>query len=307
MKFGPLKPKTIVGLIFYALIIFFLAFYLTTIDFSKIELGQINYYYLAVATVLAVFTRFVFAHIWKYFLTGLGAKIDKAQSRELVAVYAKAWLGRYIPGGITWVAGKIYFASQLGISKTKLAISSFLEALLQLVVVVATAAIVLSLDSRIQDLGPEVLWGLILMALLGLLVVIPPVFNRYAAAGYKLIRKTEISPENLPEAKAIVFGIGFFILTSLLSGLSLFFVAFAVFPQLTVADIWFVLGASNLASALSILAVFAPAGLGVREAIQLLALSVVMPAEQALVATVMMRLLSIIWDLMFLSLARVRK
>lgn len=307
MKFGPLQPKAIIGLVFYALIIIFIAFYLTTIDFSKIDFSQINYYYLAAATILALVTRFVFAHIWKYFLTGLGAKLGKAQSRKLIAVYAKAWLGRYLPGGITWVAGKIYFASQLGISKTKLAVSSFLEALLQLVVVLATAAIVLSFDSRIQDLGPEAVGALILLAVLGLFAVIPPVFNRYAAAGYKLIRKKEIAAENLPKSKALVFGIGFFIITSLLSGLSLFFVALAAYPQLRTEDIWFVLGASNLASALSILAVFAPAGLGVREAIQLVALSVVMPAEQALVATVLMRLLSIVWDLMFLSLARVRK
>ena len=66
----------------------------------------------------------------------------------------------------------------------------------------------------------------------------------------------------------------------------------------------FVLAASNLASAVSMVAVFAPAGVGVREAIQIAALLFVMSPEQAVAATLLMRLLSIAWDGLFLVLAR---
>jgi uncharacterized membrane protein YbhN (UPF0104 family) len=48
------------------------------------------------------------------------------------------------------------------------------------------------------------------------------------------------------------------------------------------------------------LAVFAPAGLGVRETVQLTMLLLVMPPEAALVATVLMRLWSIFMDAVFL-------
>jgi uncharacterized membrane protein YbhN (UPF0104 family) len=51
------------------------------------------------------------------------------------------------------------------------------------------------------------------------------------------------------------------------------------------------------------LAVFAPAGLGVRETVQLTMLLLVMPPETALVATVLMRLWSIVMDALFLALA----
>jgi uncharacterized membrane protein YbhN (UPF0104 family) len=51
------------------------------------------------------------------------------------------------------------------------------------------------------------------------------------------------------------------------------------------------------------LAVFAPAGLGVRETVQLTMLLLVMPAEAALVATVLMRLWSILMDALFLAAA----
>jgi uncharacterized membrane protein YbhN (UPF0104 family) len=51
-------------------------------------------------------------------------------------------------------------------------------------------------------------------------------------------------------------------------------------------------------------AIFAPAGLGVREAIQIAALMLVMDAETAVVATILMRLLSIVWDALFLGIAK---
>jgi len=54
---------------------------------------------------------------------------------------------------------------------------------------------------------------------------------------------------------------------------------------------------------LSMLAVFAPAGLGVREGIQLTMLLLVMSPEQALVATVLMRVWSIVTDALFAALA----
>jgi glycosyltransferase 2 family protein len=51
------------------------------------------------------------------------------------------------------------------------------------------------------------------------------------------------------------------------------------------------------------LAVFAPAGLGVREGVQLTMLLLVMSPEQALVATVLMRLWSIVMDALFATVA----
>ena len=83
-----------------------------------------------------------------------------------------------------------------------------------------------------------------------------------------------------------------FVVSSLLSGLALYFVALSVAPELGISDLMFVLAASNLASAVSMVAVFAPAGVGVREAIQIAALLFVMSPEQAVAATLLMRLLS---------------
>ena len=288
--------------IFYSLIAIFAFYYLKNINWAALASVQINWWWMAAATVASIGVRYWFAGIWLFLLRSLGAKLH-GQQNELYLVYAKSWLGRYIPGGATWILGKIYFATKLGISKAKLGISSFLEGALQIIVVIISAALMLAVDPHVQSLGRGWVWLLLLGAVLGLLAVYPPIFNRVIRFGYSKVRKQDLDHEHLPNTRTIGRGILAFAVSSILSGLSFYFVAAAVDPSLGWDSLAFIIGASNLASALSMLAVFAPAGLGVREGIQLSMLLLVMNPEQALVATVMMRLWSIVMDALFAALA----
>jgi len=288
--------------VFYALVAVFAYFYLKGLDWATLAKVQINWWWMAAATVASIAVRYWFAAIWLFLLRSLKARVH-GHERELFHVYAKSWLGRYIPGGATWILGKIYFATKLGISKAKLGISSFLEGALQIIVVLISAAAMLAVDPHVQKLGRGWVWALLAAALAGLIVVYPAVFNRVVTFGYKLIRKQGLDGEHLPDNATIGKGILAFLVSSVLSGLSFYFVAAAVDPALPLDSVLFVIGASNLASALSMLAFFAPAGLGVREGVQLTMLLLVMRPEQALVATVLMRLWSIVMDAGFVGLA----
>ena len=287
---------------FYLAVAIFAYFYLQSIDWATLFKIKINWLWMLAATGASLAVRFWFAEIWMLLLRRLGAQIRKDRF-ELFVVYAKSWLGRYIPGGATWILGKIYFATKLGISKAKLGISSFLEGALQIIVVLVSAAAMLAVDPHVQKLGRGWVWALLAAALAGLIVVYPAVFNRVVTFGYKLIRKQGLDGEHLPDNATIGKGILAFLVSSVLSGLSFYFVAAAVDPALPLDSVLFVIGASNLASALSMLAFFAPAGLGVREGVQLTMLLLVMRPEQALVATVLMRLWSIVMDAGFVGLA----
>lgn len=283
---------------FYIAVAVFAYFYLKGINWAELSSVKINWWFMLAATATSILVRFWFAEIWMLLLRRLGANLT-GQRLELFVVYAKSWLGRYIPGGATWILGKIYFATKLGISKAKLAISSFLEGALQVIVVLITASAMLAFDPHVAKLGRG--WGVALLtaAILGLLAVYPPVFNRIISFGYAKLGRGKLDQEHLPTSSTVGVGIGAFVLSSLLSGLSFYFVALAVAPKLGLSDLLFVVGCSNLASALSMLAVFAPAGLGVRETVQLSMLLLVMPAEAAIVATVLMRLWSIVMDATF--------
>ena len=296
----------VVPWVFYALVVVFAYFYLKGLNWAALAQVLINWWWMVAASVASIAVRYWFAAIWMFLLRSLKADLA-GQERELFLVYAKSWLGRYIPGGATWILGKIYFATKLGISKAKLGISSFLEGALQIIVVLISAAGMLALDPHVQKLGRGWVWALLATAVLGLVTVYPPIFNRVIQFGYTRVRKQSLDGEHLPDTKTIARGIGAFLVSSILSGLSFYFVAAAVDPALNWSSVLFIIGASNLASALSMLAVFAPAGLGVREGVQLTMLLLVMNPEQALVATVLMRLWSILMDALFAAVAYVAR
>jgi uncharacterized membrane protein YbhN (UPF0104 family) len=290
--------KKLIPVVFYALVIVFGAIYLTRIDWQGLSEITINPWWLLVATAFSLLTRFWFAEIWLFLLKRLGANLDGNRAK-LFVVYSKAWLGRYIPGGAAWIFGKIYFASQVGVSKTKLAISSFLEGALQIIVVLVSAAALLALDPRASQFGPLWVWGLIAVCVVGLLAVYPPIFNRVVKFGYLKARKKQLDDADLPNNRTIGMGILAFGGSAIISGLSYFFIAKTLVPDLSFTDVFYVVGTANLASALSMLAIFAPAGLGVRETIQLTTLLVIMNPAQAVAVTVFMRLWSIVLDLVF--------
>jgi uncharacterized membrane protein YbhN (UPF0104 family) len=298
--------QRIFGIAFYAIAAVFLVLYTQSLDWASLGSLEVNFLWLGIASVLGLATRFLFARIWLFFLAQSG-EVRSADRAELYLVYAKSWLGRYIPGSVTWVVGKVVFATKLGISKSRLAVSSFLEAVLQLLTVLLTATLLLVLDPRTSEFAGQWIWLLLAAAIVGIVFVLPPVFRAWATLAYRLVRKSELDGSLVLGSKALLQGFMLFVLSSLLSGLALFFVALAVVPDLGFENMLFILAASNLASAISMVAVFAPAGIGVREAVQIAALSIVMSPAEALVVALSMRLVSLVWDLMFPALARLRK
>jgi uncharacterized membrane protein YbhN (UPF0104 family) len=288
--------------VFYTLLAIFLVVYLQNIDFSQLQDITFSWYYVAIATVVALAFRYWGAFIWFVLLKGLGAKNLKPNLMILIYVYAKSWLGRYIPGTAPWILGKIYFASKQGISKNKLAVSSLLEGGLQIVVLMAISLIFLLLDGRLNVIGTE--YKILLGAAIAVcfIALIPKVFNTIIAFAYKLIKKKTFDKEHYVTGKLILRGSLLYVGGALLSGLSLFFIAKAVYPELAYENIFYVMGAANIAAAASMLAFFAPSGLGVREGIQFLLFSIIMPTEIALVIIVVTRLWSIVVDILFFGL-----
>lgn len=294
--------KKIVPIVFYAALVVFLYFYLKSIDFEKLENIKISWVFVAASTLFGLAFRYWGAYIWLVLLRGLGAK-NLTNKSQLLYVYAKSWLGRYIPGTAPWILGKIYFASKQGISKNKLAVSSLLEGGLQVNVVLILSLLILSFDSRLNIIDVRFKFLMIAIALIGIISLTPRVFNKIVSITYKLLKKKTLDKEHLANGKTILTGAGLYAIGAVISGISFFYMAKAVFPDLLYSDALFVIGTASLAGAVSMLAVFTPSGLGVREGIQLALLSLIMPTELALVVTVFTRLWSIVTDLLFFGLA----
>lgn len=294
----------IIPIVFYVLLVVFLILYLRTIDFDRILAIRFDWTWIVVATLIGIVSRYWMVYIWLVILTSLGsAKFDNIP--ELSLVYAKSWLGRYIPGTAPWILGKIYFASQKGLSKSKLAVSSFLEGGLQVIVLLVVGLVMVLVDPRTSVIDPAFTWAMLAVAVVGVVALIPPVFNRIAALGYRIIRKKDLAKEDQPRWSTVGRGSALYLVGAVLSGVSMFFVAKAVWPELPWESLLFIVGAANLASSASMVAIFVPSGIGVREAILVVLLSVVMPTELAFVSAIVLRLWSIFVDLLFFGIASV--
>ncbi|HSX04862.1 MAG TPA: lysylphosphatidylglycerol synthase domain-containing protein [Candidatus Saccharimonadales bacterium] len=293
----------LVAPLFYILLLIFLGLYLRSVDFSKLTHLHLNWYYLTLASVLALITRYMGTVTWFTILRSLGATELHLQ-KQLIYVYAKAWMGRYIPGTAPWILGKIYFASQHGISRQKLAVSSLLEAGLQIVTMLVFALALLVFDTRLDVLGTGFKALMIAVALIGIVVLIPSVFNQLISLAYRVLRHKELPAEHLAGTQTVVRGSLLYLMNAIINGLSLFFIAKGVDPNLGYSNIAFAMGAASLAGAASMLAIFAPSGLGVREGIQLVLFALLMPKELALAVTIITRLWSVGVDVVFWGLSR---
>lgn len=291
--------KKIIPILFYVLIAAFVVLYIKSIDFHVLSTVDIQWLLLVAAVFVGLVARYWNAFIWLVLLHTLGAKTLRQHLAELLHVYSKSWMGRYIPGTAPWILGKIYFASKVGIPKNKLAISSLLEAALQVLVFIALSLVLLLADNRLAEFRNQ--YALLLsVAIIGCIIaILPPVFNAVISFVYKLLKRKLLPKEDLASPKTIMRGVGLFVISSLINGASLFLVAKSIDPSIGTDDLLYVMGAGNLAAAIGMLAVFAPSGVGVREGIQLLLLSIIINPTYALIVVVMSRAVEVVGDIIF--------
>jgi uncharacterized membrane protein YbhN (UPF0104 family) len=297
------RLSKIIIVIFYIALIAFLVYYIQKIDYNALKSIEFVWHFVIIASLFGLAMRYWQIVSWLVILKDLGAQGLKRSRVELSYVYAKSWLGRYIPGTAPWILGKIYFASKHGISKSKLAVSSLLEAILQVTVVLGLSSILLMTDSRfgVIDQGLRIIMAAILVACI--IVTLPPVFNRVISLVYKIVRRKPFPAEHRMPTKTLFKGVVIYAIGGVLNGLFLFFLAKSIYPELGYENLLFVIGAVNLAGALGILAIFTPSGLGVRDGILLLLFNLVMPPEFALAITILARLWDVVLDLIFFTLA----
>jgi len=289
--------------VFFALILVFLAFYLRSIDWHKLDQLSINWWLILAGTVIGLLFRYFGAYIWRVILRALGAH-ELPHYGISTDVYAQAWMGRYIPGTVTWIAGKVYLASTWGVSKSRLTVASLLEGGSQVAAITFVSFILIGFSPRLHVLSLGAKLSLIALGLLVLIILIPRVFNTCIGWAFKVLRGRDVPDELAINGPSVSRSFGLYSIGALISGLSCFLVVWAIDPQLHFSDLWFVIGAFGLATVAGMAAPFAPSGLGIRDGLQLVLLTAIMPKETALAATVLVRLWSVAVDVLFFGLTR---
>jgi uncharacterized membrane protein YbhN (UPF0104 family) len=283
-------------------VVVFLVLYLRGLDWHAVRSTRVHWPTVAVASVVGLAFRYVGVLVWRTILVDLGA--DRLPPFTTLAdIYAKAWMARYIPGTVTWIAGKVYLASQHGISKSRLAVASLVEAGMQLTALTAVSLLLIGLGPRVAAIpvGLDIflaVFGAVLLALLS-----PVCFNAVVRRGYRLVFRREGGAELRTNRKALIHSFGLYAVGGLVSGTSYFLMTDAIWAGTSWHDYAYLVGAFNLAGVVGMAALFVPSGIGVRESVQLLLLTVLMPKETALLITVVTRLWSVAVDVGFVALA----
>ena len=210
---------------------------------------------LALLALAAYYLVFVIGWIWILAAYGIRLPYRIALQAEMLSMLAK-----YVPGGVWTPAARVVALRRLGIGETPVILATVLleaglSALAGVGVFVVGLAFVNGADA---PLLPLVAFGILLCVLL-----YPPVFRSLAS---KLLRP--FGAENIPAlpARTALKLIAFYACTWPIGGVALFFLIRSVGGDPPLSSIAFLGGASAVGAIVAVLVIFAPSGLGVREA-----------------------------------------
>jgi hypothetical protein len=289
------RVRRVVTVVFYAIVAALLALYVARMDFAALARIRIDWRWFGTALVVGVAQRLLIPLTWVLMLRNLGVNVGRYANFNFV--YAKAWLGRYMPGKVAMVAARVYFAEELGASRRVVAVSSVAELGAQLLVMASAGVIgIASLARSFETFAP---YRPVTYAMIGVLAFVlwPPVFNRLMRFAFVLLRRP-VDAQPTVSAGTLAWAVLGFSWVSAATGVLAVLLAASVDPVAFEYPV-FIWGAYNIAGALGMAAVFAPSGLGAREAVQMPLFLLVFSPEAALAIAVVSRLAELVIDALF--------
>jgi len=221
----------------------------------------------------------------------------RISAAEAVVVQCASWLLKYIPGQVGSVVNKVVWARKKDISRTLVVISFVYEnVFLQLASILPSVVILL------LSLGPQIFGDNVTILVVPLVVVVPlvlvlskPLFHAVVSFPARRVLKKEVpSAYFLSPARSVQYTVEFLV-PRLVNGIG-FLIICATVVEVAPSQ-WLPFAAAYvLAGAVGILAFFVPSGLGVREAVIVLILGQYMSVPEAIVISLLARLISTVGD-----------
>ena len=278
------RRRVLVGLqiAFVAVVLAFLGWALRDVWSDAIpRLADADLLTLAAALLVLAAYYCLFVVGWQWILAAFGIRVPYrlALQAEMASMLAK-----YVPGGIWTPLARIMWLRRAGrVESTSLVLSSILleaglSAVAGILVFTAGLAAVEAVDA---PLLPLFAFGVVTAVLLH-----PRVFTALARALFRRFDAPE--PPRLPY-RALVGLLAYYALTWLVGGAALYLLLRSLDADPGLETIPYLGGAAAVGAIVAVLAVFAPSGLGVREASMYGLMVVIVPAAAALGATVLNR------------------
>jgi len=293
--------KKIIALVFYISVIIFFVSYIKTLNFEALKKIEVRHQFLFITLFLSLLSRLLMPFTWITLIKEYGEKLKDIKA--LYFVYVKSWLGRYIPGKAAWIGGKIFFGMDQGINKRVLAISSCLEAGIYVSIGLLTSLLLFSLSGNLRNIDSRLQLFIGLASLVFLIGIFPPILNRILGLSYKLIKHKDLNRKYKLKFSSFIKVAGLFVGIQLVIGVTFGSIAKSVGADLNLSNLLYLSGTIILSSIIGILAVFAPSGIGVREGIQAVLLTPIMPKEQVVIIILLSRVVAVVADILFFGIS----
>ncbi|MEU4281596.1 MULTISPECIES: YbhN family protein [Nocardiopsis] len=236
---------------------------------------------------------------WRALLAGMGSPLPRRTAARVMFV---GQLGKYLPGSVWAFVAQVELARDWNVPRTRGAAATLLAVGVTVAAGLAVAAVALPLSSA--EAARRWWWALALAPVL-LAALHPRVVGwgiRLAARPFARFREVaEAGPLDV-RGRSMAAAVGWTLVAWVPLGLHVWLLTWAVGGE-ALRSLGPAVGAYALAWTLGLLVVFAPAGLGVREAVLVVALSPVVDAGAALVVAVLSRLVMTVADVAWAGLS----
>jgi uncharacterized membrane protein YbhN (UPF0104 family) len=255
-----------------------------------------NFSLLAIASIIYVLSFIIFAFGWFLILGYLHHPISLT---ETILYFLVTQPAKYIPGKIWLPVARMKFCKHNQVPHSITLLSTGIEGMFEILggTYISILAIL-----QMPTFGEFAIWGTLVLSVLGLLIMCPPVFYFFVNIYLKIVRRPPIGKDlrvgftNLLLLQILyivgVLGLGFAQLFFLQSFAP---VSSEYMPFLISIGVFSYIG--------GMVAVFAPAGLGVREGVWYLALKGITMPHIAMIYAFVSRLWTIVVEFILLLIA----
>lgn len=285
------KNVNLIRWILIAIVVSFATYYLYNqwreISTALAQIGD-SWPSLVASFILILLGLFAGTMSWVTILNGIGPKVAVLRAMQVMLV---GQLGKYVPGSVWGYVMQMEIGRHYGISRPRILVTSLYAAGIGVVASLLLGSLALPVITAEQ---PLLSWLFVLLPL-GVACLHPRVLTAIADFVLKAFKRPPL--DHIVEMKTVLFALVWALASYILFGSQLWVLANA-FEDPNVESFVLLVGAISIGFTVSLFAFFLPSGIGVREAILISSMTLIVTTSQAAAISLVSRLLFTAADLL---------
>jgi len=280
-----INPKNIISFLIISLILFYLLnfLYKNWLEVSTYNF-QLRYKHLFISMLLLFGFFLLKVYLWKIILAKMNILLSMRKSMKVLFL---SMMGRYLPGKVWMIMGRIYLSEKEGVPRNEAFASVVMEIVLEIVASIFFFFFFVFSVLEQPLLSLKVIYSMGLIMIVGLVFLHPKVF--YKIINLCLYRLKREKIKHCIGYRDIIQLFVFYNFIILFQGTAFYFFVNAIY-YVPIDKILGLTGSLAVAGVLGTLSFFTPSGLGVREGVLALLLSAYVLSPIAVLISLLARL-----------------